>query len=301
MFRTHLYALVGAILIAAGAPNDLHGQAMAEGRLKLAPSSAVARRYGAPVNVGDGTARTYVITDEKTGAPREIGVALSEKAMENLPSQGSGHHGAHQMVTHEFVLALPEKNGTPFTFVEMNWNPFGHEPATAYEGVPHFDFHFYVIDKAQRDAIVPTDSQFATKANNVPAKEYVPPFNAPLGPPGAPPAAVAVPMMGVHWVDLRSAELQQLLGKPENYKPFTSTFIHGTWNGQFIFWEPMITRAHLLEKKSTTDAAVRDQIIPLPVPAKYQRPGYYPQSYRITWDADAREYRVALTQLENGK
>ena len=301
MFSLRIRVFAGAMMLAAGVSNDLRAQAMAEGAIKSTGTSSATRRYGAPVKVGDGMARTYVVTDEKTGAPREIGVALSEQAMEKLPSQGSGHHGAHQMVTHEFVLSLPENNGTPFKFVEMNWNPFGHEPATAYEGVPHFDFHFYVIDKAERDAIVPTDSQFAAKANNVPAKEFAPAFNAPLGPPGAPPAAVAVPMMGVHWVDLRSAELQQLLGKPEAYKPFTSTFIHGSWNGRFIFWEPMITRAHLLEKKTTTDAAVRDQLIPLPLPDKYQQPGYYPQAYRITWDADAREYRVALTQLENRK
>jgi hypothetical protein len=105
-------------------------------------------------------------------------------------------------------------------------------------------------------------------------------------------------MMGVHWSDLRSPELQKLLGKPEAFKPFTATFIHGTWDGQIHFWEPMITLAHLLEKKATVDEAVRDQLIPLPIPAKYQQPGYYPTSYRITWDAATREYRVALSQLE---
>jgi hypothetical protein len=144
---------------------------------------------------------------------------------------------------------------------------------------------------------VPSDPEFAKKANNVPSNEYVPQFNVPLGPPGAPPAAVAVPMMGVHWLDTRSPELQKLLGKPEAYKPFTATFIHGSWDGRVHFWEPMITRAHILEKKTTTDAAVRDQIIPLPLPAKYQTPGYYPGAYRIMWDAEAKEYRIALTQL----
>ena len=59
--------------------------------------------------------------------------------------------------------------------------------------------------------------------------------------------------MGVHWIDVRSPELQGLLGKPERAKPFTATFIHGAWNGKFIFDEPMVTRAHLLAKKSATD------------------------------------------------
>ena len=33
------------------------------------------------------------------------------------------------------------------------------------------------------------------------------------------------------------------------------------------------------------------------VPARYHVAGHYPTSYRITWDAGAREYRVALSGL----
>ncbi len=254
------------------------------------------RRYGTTVQLGNANARAYVNVDEKSGASLEIGVALDEQALEGLPSGGSGHHGAGGM-PHTYILELPVEYATPFKFVELNWNPAGHEPQGVYEGVPHFDFHFYTITQAEREAIVPTDPQFAAKANNVPASEYVPPFNAALAPPGLEPANVAVPKMGVHWVDVRSAELQALLGKPEAYKPFTATFIHGSWDGRLTFWEPMITRAHILEKKSAKDPAVRDQLIPIPTPARYQVPGYYPTAYRITWDAKAKEYRIALTKL----
>ena len=59
----------------------------------------------------------------------------------------------------------------------------------------------------------------------------------------------------------------------------------------------MITRAHMLAKKAATDAAVRDEVIPISVPARYDEPGYYPTAYRITWDGEAREFRVALTSL----
>jgi hypothetical protein len=258
--------------------------------------SATTRRYGASVKLGNANARTYITMDAKTGASLEIGVALDERALDGLPSSGSGHHGGHAM-PHTFILDLPEKEARPFKFVELNWNPAGHEPQGVYEGVPHFDFHFYTITKPEREAIVPSDPQFAAKANNVPASDYIPPFNAALAPPGAAPAAVAVPMMGVHWVDLRSPELQALLGKPKAYKPFTSTFIHGSWDGRVTFWEPMITRAYILAKKTATDPAVRDEIIPIPTPARYRVPGFYPSAYRITWDAEAKEYRIALTQL----
>ena len=307
MLRRRMIAattLAVAITIAS-APTAASAQA---GAFKAAPKAAVvkssaaksaakARRYGTAVKVGDGQARSYITLDHDTGAPTEVGIALSERALEGLPSGGSGHHGMPGMVTHEFILTLPEGNGTPFKFVEMNWNPLGHEPEGVYQDVPHFDFHFYTISKAERDAIVPTDSAYERKANNVPTGDYVPAFNAALGPPGAKPAQLAVPKMGVHWVDVRSAELQRLLGKPEAFKPFTATFIHGSWDGQFHFWEPMITRAHIIEKKSTNDPTVRDQVIPISVPAKYKVSGYYPSAYRITWDAQAREYRIALTQL----
>lgn len=258
-------------------------------------SSASARRYGTSVKVGAGTARSYVTLDPKTGAPVEIGVALSERALEALPTTGAGHHGQPGEV-HQYILEFPGKT-VPFRFLELNWNPAGHEPDGVYQDVPHFDFHFYTISKAERDAIVPSNPEYAARANNLPTGDYVPAHNVPLGPPGMKPEGFAVPLMGVHWSDLRSAELQKLLGKPEAFKPFTATFIHGSWDGKYIFWEPMITRAHILAKRTTTDPKVRDEVIPISVPAKYHVPGYYPDAYRITWDAQAKEYRVALTGM----
>lgn len=300
MTRLHAAASITLALAiqisAASAPAGAQAPAFKSTSAKAAVAPAAKRRYGAALKLGDGEARSYVLLDKKTGEPTEIGVAFSARALEGLPSAGSGHHGAG-MVTHEYIVALPEGNKTPFKFLELNWNPMGHEPDGVYQDVPHFDFHFYTISKAARDSIVPTNPDFEKNANNVPAGDYVPPFNVALGPPGATPAQLAVPKMGVHWVDVRSAELQKLLGKPEAFKPFTATFIHGSWNGQFHFWEPMITRAHILEKRTATDPAVRDQIIPISTPAKYQVSGYYPSAYRIAWDANAKEYRIALTQL----
>jgi Domain of unknown function (DUF5602) len=276
-------------------PANAQTVALASTEARSEARPAPLRRFGAPVKLGNGQARSYV-TFDVTGAPTEIGVALSVAALDSLPAAGSGHHGAG-MMTHEYIIALPEGNKTPFKFLELNWNPSGHEPDGVYQDVPHFDFHFYTISKAERDAIVPTNPDFARNANDIPAGEYVPPFNVPLGPPGAQPAQLAVPMMGVHWSDVRSAELQKLLGKPEAFKPFTATFIHGSWRGQFHFWEPMITRAHILAKSTTDDPAVRDQVIPISTPTRYKVAGYYPSAYRITWDAEAQEYRIALTQL----
>jgi hypothetical protein len=252
--------------------------------------------FGDSASVGRGRVRSYVAIDRDTKQPIEFGVAFSASALDSLPMDGAGHHGQSGPV-HQWNLALPKGMAAPFRFVEMNWNPKGHEPDGVYQDVPHVDFHFYTIGMEERDAIVPTTPGYAEKANNLPAADFVPPFTVQLAPPGAKASEVAVPRMGVHWSDVRSPELQALLGKPDAYKPFTATFIHGSWDGRFHFWEPMITRAHLLAKQTATDPAVRDEILELPVPKRYQQPGVYPTAYRITWDAGSNEYRVALTRL----
>lgn len=260
------------------------------------------REYGPAIHLGQGVARTYVVLDATRRVPREIGIALSERAMEGLPAPmpmpAAGGSGANDhMNMNMFVLGLPQHNPTPYRTIELDWNPAGHEPAGVYD-VPHFDFHFYVIDVADRNAILPTDPAFAQKAANLPAAEYRAQFYVDGGTLAhIPQAAATVPQMGLHWLDVRSPELQNLAGNPAGYKPFTKTFIYGSWNGKFIFDEPMITRAHIMSKRTATDPSVRDEVTPVSIPAHYSPAGYYPSAYRIMYDAREHEYRIALTQL----
>src|SRR5574338_700656 len=106
-----------------------------------------------------------------------------------------------------------------------------------------------------------------------------------------------MPRMGTHWVDLRTPELQGLLGHPEAYRPFTTTFLFGSWDGRFIFDEPMITRAFILGRKTASAPASRDSVIELPLPARSSRAGMHPGAYHVTYDAQTREYRIALTRF----
>lgn len=264
------------------------------------------KQYGPAQNVGNGTIRTYVIVDEKDpNVPVEVGVAMSEGVMNNLPAAtsmanmaGMDHASmAATMNMNMYLLDLPSQNPTPYKFVQFDWNPVGHEPAGVYD-LPHFDFHFYTVPVSVRNSIVPTDPNFATKAASFPAAEFRSPFYIDAATPAQiTPAMATVPEMGLHWLDVRSPELQGIAGHPEAFKPFTKTFIYGSWDGQFIFDEPMITRAYLLAKHDATDPAVRDELIPVSTAAKYSPAGYYPNAYRITYDAQAKEYRVAVTQL----
>ena len=100
------------------------------------------RVYGAAQSLGNGQVRTYVVRKDGIGAPIEVGVAFTEAAMDNLPAApaatkshtGNDHaatdmpaHSAHTTMT-ERLLELPANHGTQFKFVELNWNPAGHEP-----------------------------------------------------------------------------------------------------------------------------------------------------------------------------
>ena len=194
------------------------------------------REYGVPVRVGNARARTYVVLDERVGGtPLEIGVALDGDALEGLPAPMPMPPGGdmNHEDSHRFELPLPARHGTPYRFVELDWNPGGH-------GYPytqgHFDFHFYNVDRATRDAIDParmSEAEYAARSAAFPGAPEVPPFYVPLVMPGTPPRAVA--RMGMHWGDVRSPELQVIVGNPTGYRPFTTTFFRGSWDGRFIF------------------------------------------------------------------
>jgi uncharacterized protein len=278
----HFLSMMTAVTVIAACSQDpaatvrpTQGIAPSQGRASY-DSAGMHRQYGTPVKVGNGMARTYIVLNSKDGqAPVELGIALDAAALDGLPTG---------MTPQEFDLSFPQHAPAPYTFAELDWNPQGHVPPGVYT-VPHFDFHFYTMSLSERNSIVPSDPDFAAKARNVPTAAQVPQFYIVAGDP----AEVAVPRMGVHWSDVRSPELQNLLGHPELYQPFTRTFIYGSWNGRFTFFEPMVTREYLLSDPS--------DVADIPVPAEYPSPGFYPTAYRVTYDAQANEYRIALSGL----
>jgi hypothetical protein len=229
--------------------------------------------YGPSQALGQGTARTFVQLDA-SGTPTALGIALSETALTGLPTAVTPPNPAAAMLD----LAFPaEASVTGFDHAEIQWNPMGHEPPQLY-GLPHFDFHFYLVPMSQEMAIVPSDPQFASKASNLPSGEYVP--QGYITPPG-PPAANTVPQMGLHWIDTKAPEL--------NGQTFSKTFIYGSYDGRFIFVEPMITKAYLDSHPNATT--------PIPQPAKWAIAAYYPTTYTVAYDPTAKEYRITLGGL----
>ncbi len=214
--------------------------------------------YSSTVPLGAGVARAW-ITVSKNGDPVAVGVNLSEKALLNLP----GHMQNH-------VLMLPTNKGNNFyTHVLLDWNPAGHEPPGIYD-TPHFDFHFYIIPNEDRLEIPFLADDFM---DTTPEAEYIPESYIQL--PGI------VPAMGAHWANFNSPEL--------NGGTFTQTFLWGSYDGEFIFWEPMITLDYLLTNPDVT--------FPIPQPDKYKRDGWYPASYKIKYSPVPGTYTIAITDL----
>jgi hypothetical protein len=210
-------------------------------------SESVRMLYGPSTTLGNGAVRTFIELDGD--APVEVGVSLSRSALEGLP--GPHDPGGIEIEPHHFswehVLELPAVNPTPFRHVTVNWNPGGHEPPGIYDRA-HFDFHFNMITDAERRAITRDDPDFDAKAARHPAEPYMPAGFVAI--PGA------VPMMGAHWIDPRSPEL--------NGGTFTQTFIFGTWDGRLVFAEPMITKAYL--------ESGPDLVAELPLPQQVEQP-----------------------------
>jgi hypothetical protein len=205
---------------------------------------------GPQVEVQHGKGWSYIKLDGN-GDPQQFGVTINDAAMNSMPvgsgETGEGHHHEANVI---FPLNPVAKATTPFDHVEVDWNPYGHEPTGIYD-LPHFDFHFYMITEAEVKAAVD-----AVKLNAGPSQEYLPQNYVP---------GVVVPQMGKHWIDVTSPEFHG--------QTFTETFIFGTYNSNVTFYEPMITLNFL---KATT---LYER--PIPQPAKFKQAGWYPTKMRI--------------------
>lgn len=224
---------------------------------------------GKAVRIGHGTAHTVVRTDA-SGQPTSIGVVFTASALKGLPKAAKGG-----MPVFPHRLQMPTKGPkTVVDHVVIDWESAGHPPPQVYD-VPHFDFHFYLVNRAALKKV-----HFKSEAESGDPAQQPPAELMPAGyivPPGT-----AVPQMGVHAINPAAPEFQK--------QPFTATFIYGYYNGQQTFIEPMVSMAYLASKPSFS--------APVPRPEKYTKPGAYPSSYSVTYDAAHKRYEVRLDELK---
>jgi hypothetical protein len=217
--------------------------------------------------MGQGQARAFVTIDA-AGRPAAIGITLAETALAGLPSEPP--RGADGW---EYVLRLPaEAASAGYNHIGIDWDPKGHLPAGVYDK-PHFDFHFYLIGEDVRNAITAVGADL-DRAHKLPPEGFMPAGY--IMPPGT-----EVPRMGAHAVNPGADEF--------NRKPFLKTFIYGFYDGRMVFVEPMVTKAFLDAKQSSTS--------PITLPKAYSRPAYYPIQYSVKYDATRGEYTIALEGL----
>lgn len=170
------------------------------------------------------------------------------------------------------VLPLPAEIRTAagVNYLTFYWEAMGHPPGPFL--TPHFDFHFYVVDNAVRQAM---DCKNDKKPDSLPAGYSLLDVDVPgLGLL----KGVCVPLMGMH--ALRDADSR-------GTKPFRSTLVMGYYDGKPIFFEPMIARATLLKKKNFSLA--------VPAPVGLPSNVHYPRRFRATYDGSMQGYRFEFT------
>ncbi|HEU5305273.1 MAG TPA: hypothetical protein VFU40_11560 [Gemmatimonadales bacterium] len=263
--------IVGTVALFAGVGLAVSAESRGHDRTVRGKSEAM----------GAGTVQSFVTTDP-SGAPVAVGVTLSAGALAQLPQapntvsrcfdlDGNGTHTQHECIgDEERILDVPggPSNGLPFRWISVNWNPAGH---IAPYNRPHFDFHFHTGDRARVEAIAPgrcgelADCEDFKRATRPVPAQYLPSGYIDVG--------AVVPRMGNHLLDSQSPELKDSL-------PFTSTFIYGAYEGELIFWEPMIT-LDFLQK-------TRDACIEIHQPEAFRQAGYYPTQYCVRQDGEGQ-------------
>ncbi|MBI3709896.1 MAG: DUF5602 domain-containing protein, partial [Proteobacteria bacterium] len=235
--------------------------------------------------IGQGSALVYVALDAN-GAPLALGVSLDQGALAGLPAMPNTTSRCFDkqcIGDYELVFMLPEgaaaKALSPFKWVGLNWNAHGHlPPAPPPWAEPHFDFHFYVTERAAVMKVRPGPcgelidcADFETARKPVPAG-YVHPDHIDVG--------AAVPTMGNHLINSKAAELVK------DGPKFTQTFIFGAYDGHITFYEPMVTRAFLASRP--------DMCARVKQPTAWEAAGYYPTKYCVRYSTRTNRYTVSL-------
>lgn len=209
-------------------------------------------------------------TADAAGTILAYGVTVPMAAIEGAPED---HEMTFPPIANA-VLAMPAEviAATGVDHFTFFWEPHGHPPG-AYL-TPHFDFHFYGIDKATREDIdcADTSKPDALPADYILPDEEIPGLGTLVG--------LCVPQMGMH-----SAPRAEF----ESDVVFDGTMIIGYYQRSPIFFEPMVARQHLLRRASF------DLVMPTVsgVPAGVR----YPGQFRAEYDAASDSYRFTFSGL----
>lgn len=247
------------IAVAALACVALAGPGVVSARKSASIAPQCGNVYGGKICVG-GTTRG--------GEIRSITATVPLRVIESAPSTMEMKWPPQSAL----VLPLPAQIRTALGVDHLTfyWEAMGHPPGPFM--TPHFDFHFYVVNDAAREAI---DCKNEKKAEQLPAgyslrDAEVPGIGVLKG--------LCVPLMGMH--ALREAD-------SKGSGPFKSTMVLGYYGDKPIFFEPMISRAVLLHKANISLAVPPLAALPPDV--------HYPSRFSARYDRSIRAYRFEFT------
>ena len=174
-------------------------------------------------------------------------------------------------------ISLPKEvtERTGVDHLGVNWEVHGHPPGPFL--TPHFDFHFYMINGAEVEAI---DCSDLSKPEALPVAYVLPDLEIPeLGTL----VGICVPQMGMHALDEAEINATELFG---------ATMVVGYYARDIIFIEPMIARDKLLKREDFT----------LHIPSLSGRGTGIatPSGFKATYDeqAQAYQFKFSMTPAE---
>jgi len=208
----------------------------------------------------------------------EVGATVPISSIESAPADTPMVWPPVPVATLDIPEVARQKSG--MANVTVFWEPHGHPTPTFL--TPHFDFHFNGISSAELTAI---DCKDLTKPASLPAGYALPDFDLPpdmtkmMGVKTM--VGLCVPKMGMHAVTTADVERKE---------PFQGSMIVGYIVGKPIFFEPMISKALLMQKQS----------FEFPMPAVPGWTGPLAAKFRAEYDAQKQEYRLIFSDFSAG-
>lgn len=276
------------------------GVLLAGGTLLTGPTSAEVDSMtrtvheGESVGVGNGQLTTRATTDGE-GNVVSLDVHLDGDAIASF-AEGGGHRD--QQVAAHVHFPTETENGDAldhqFTYMGFHYNPQGHAPPGVYT-VPHFDFHFHMLDEETVGAITggplgDAPMPFVGVADyDIPEAQQPPGYTFERH-------RFIIEEMGEHQLDATAPEF--------NGESFTNTYVYGIHDPAIDLNNPdrmeVITlqgedvevpvyagdgtgRIHFVEPMITTDFISheldRERTVGVATPARFPTAGEYPTTY----------------------
>lgn len=218
---------------------------------------------GPQVQYGEGKIRSFISIDEDN-FPVEIGFIITQEVFDNVDILPGFD------IATAFALHPKAKEVTPFEHLALKWSE-GHPPAFFD---PHFDLYFYMITNEERMAIPEYTPATEDAFTLLPPEGFMPAnYGTPPGEGGA------YPIIGKHWLPLNLPD----------YLPFTTIMVLGSFNGEFIFIEPMATLDYLTNNPNFSGSYSQPEL--------FQESTNYPTRYNVYEDPKTHDVYITLSDF----